>query len=231
MSDERELTAAEEERVRRLLSEARADAPMPDDVAARLDRVIAQLGESEPAPDAHVVALASRRRRKVTTLLVAAAAVVVLGVGIGQVVPQAQQDDASTASDAGGSAAEEAAPPEAAAPDSSAERDAEPFDLVDGVPRVRAERFAADVARVAGLPTAEDPDRSERPQALQSQADSSAPALCDTAAWGEGRLQLVRYDDKPAVLAFRPPMGATQVVDLLQCGTGDVLRSVTLTVD
>jgi hypothetical protein len=231
MSDERELTSAEEERVRRLLAEARVDAPIPEDVAARLDRVLAQLGEGEPGPDAHVVALASRRRRKVTALLVAAAAVVAVGVGIGQVVPRAEQSDSSPASDAGEAGAGDADDLERAAPDAAAERDAAPFDLVDGVPRVRATRFADDVARVAELRTTKDADGSGRPSALQSEAESSAPVVCDPAAWGRGRLQVVRYDGQAAVLAFRPPMGDAQVVDLLQCGTGELLRSVTLAVD
>jgi hypothetical protein len=230
MSDERELTSAEEERVRRLLAEARVDAPIPEDVAARLERVLAQLGEGEPGPDAHVVALASRRRRKVTALLVAATAVVAVGVGIGQVVPRAEQSDSSASSDAGagGGNADDL---EGTAPDATVKRDAALFDLVDGVPRVRATRFADDVARVAELRTTKDADGSGRPGALQGEAESTAPVVCDPAAWGRGRLQVVRYDGQAAVLAFRPPMGDAQVVDLLQCGTGEVLRSVTLAVD
>ncbi|MCW2851924.1 MAG: hypothetical protein JWM84_1588 [Nocardioides sp.] len=229
MSDERELTSAEEERVRRLLAEARVDAPIPEDVAARLDRVLAQLGEGEPGPDAHMVALASRRRRKVTALLVAAAAVVVVGVGIGQVVPRAEQSDSSASSDAGEAGGGNADDLEGTAPDAAVKRDAAPFDLVDGVPRVRATRFADDVARVAELRTTKDADG--RPSALQGEAESTAPVVCDPAAWGRGRLQVVRYDGQAAVLAFRPPMGDAQVVDLLQCGTGELLRSVTLAVD
>ncbi|WP_134740540.1 hypothetical protein [Nocardioides sp. 503] len=233
MSDERELTPAEEERVRRLLAEARVEAPMPEDVVTRLDRVLAQLGEAEPGPDAHVVELASRRRRKVTTLLVAAAAVVAIGVGVGQVLPQAEQSDSQASSDAdagGDPAGGRAQAPDAAAPEGSMERNDTTFDLVDGVPRVRASRFADDVARVAELQSAQASDRDNLPNALQSQADGDATAICDPAAWGAGKLQLVRYDAQPAVLAFRPPMGDTQVVDLLQCGTGELLRSVTLAV-
>ena len=54
---------------------------------------------------------------------------------------------------------------------------------------------------------------------------------CKSAAWGRGVLVAVRYDGAPAFVAFRMPMGETQVVDVLQCGTGDTLRSTTLPTD
>src|SRR4051812_16814134 len=57
---------------------------MPDDVAARLDGVLADLG-SERSATAPVVDLAARRRRVARNVLVAAAAVVVVGVGISRV--------------------------------------------------------------------------------------------------------------------------------------------------
>lgn len=51
---------------------------------------------------------------------------------------------------------------------------------------------------------------------------------CAEASYGPGYLVGVRYDDQPAVVAFREPMGTTQEADVLSCGTGDVLRSTTL---
>ena len=60
-----ELTPAEAERVRRLLAEARHTEPMPDDVAARLDRVIAGLAddpESRPTPERGVRSRRTPRR-------------------------------------------------------------------------------------------------------------------------------------------------------------------------
>ena len=48
------------------------------------------------------------------------------------------------------------------------------------------------------------------------------------AAWGRGVLVAVRNDGAPAYVAFRQPMGASQVVEVLQCGTAEVLRSTTL---
>ena len=47
--DDDELTPDQAERVRRLLAEARHTEPMPDDVAARLDRVIAGLADDPEA--------------------------------------------------------------------------------------------------------------------------------------------------------------------------------------
>ncbi|UMG94194.1 hypothetical protein [Nocardioides sp. TF02-7] len=58
----------------------------------------------------------------------------------------------------------------------------------------------------------------------------TAPAgfRCAPADWGPGVLVAVRYDGRPALVAFREPMGRSQVVEVLQCGTGEVLRSVTI---
>ena len=58
---DRDLTPAEEERVRRLLADARHTEPMPDEVVARLDGVLADLAETA-GPRAHRGDLARRRR-------------------------------------------------------------------------------------------------------------------------------------------------------------------------
>ncbi len=81
------LSPADDARIRRLLAEARHTEPMPGDVVARLDRVLAGLAEERKERLAPVVELASRRRRTAASLLVAAAAVVVVGVGISRVLP------------------------------------------------------------------------------------------------------------------------------------------------
>jgi hypothetical protein len=51
---------------------------------------------------------------------------------------------------------------------------------------------------------------------------------CSAADYGVGKLMAVRYNGMPAVLAYRPPAGDTQVVDLMQCGSGDLMRSTTI---
>ena len=54
--------------------------------------------------------------------------------------------------------------------------------------------------------------------------------LCPSTDWGAGSLFAALYDGVPSVLAFREPVGETQTVDLLSCGTGDVVRSTVLAV-
>jgi hypothetical protein len=51
---------------------------------------------------------------------------------------------------------------------------------------------------------------------------------CDLTTWGRGVLVGVRYDGAPAFVRFLEPMGDSQVVEVLQCGTGEVVRSTTL---
>lgn len=112
-----ELTSEQEAAVRRLLAEARHDAPVPGDVAARLDEVLDRLvaqvrtdgleGHESTAPGS-VTDLAGmrRRRRNAGRLLLAAAAVVVGGVAVGQSVGDAGLDSAGGDADQGGAVAE-----------------------------------------------------------------------------------------------------------------------------
>lgn len=240
MSDDHEL-GPEQERVRRLLAQARVDDPMPDDVVERLDRVLARLADEEGESPATVVDLAHRRRRKAATLLVAAAAVVALGVGVGNLVP-----GTVSSSDDAGSAAE--------APEAEAAADADDSlrNGVDGVSpgtqfsgpasdrplRIRPDFFADDVAQLRAETLVSLTDDSNGTVESQSSpppqeaplGTSSGVFVCDAAPYGEGQLIAVRYAGVPAVLAFRPPAGDTQVVDLLECGTAAILRSVTLPV-
>ncbi|GEP35210.1 hypothetical protein NSZ01_29780 [Nocardioides szechwanensis] len=239
MSDDHELSP-EQERVRRLLAQARVEDPMPDDVAERLDRVLARLADEEGESPATVVDLAHRRRRKAATLLVAAAAVVALGVGVGNLVPGtvSSGDDAGSAAEA----------PEAEA---AGDADSSLRNGVDGVApgnqfsgpasdrpqRVRPNFFADDVARLRAQQLVSITDSNGN---VESQADpppqeaplgtASGVFVCDAAPYGAGQLVAVRYAGVPAVLAYRPPAGDTQVVDLLECGTAAILRSVTLPV-
>lgn len=51
---------------------------------------------------------------------------------------------------------------------------------------------------------------------------------CKKGPYGEGRLVAVQYRGNPAVVAVRPSTGDSVAVELLQCGTATVLRSVTV---
>jgi hypothetical protein len=247
--EERELTPQQEADVRRLLGEARATEPLPAEVAARLEQVLIGLGEerggARPVAAGHVVALATRRRRA-TYLLVAATAVVAVGIGLGQVVNTQGGSD----SDSGGAAdtsvsAERVAPSaqedrvsgEAAEPEST---DGADFDSGATTPplsetragRVRTASFTADANQLRRAL----PDQSADGEFVQLAADQLPPGYvlgprafdCAAASWGHGVLVPVYVDGTPAVLAYRPVTGESQVVDLLQCGTGEKLRSATL---
>ncbi|HWM73247.1 MAG TPA: hypothetical protein VNQ53_05880 [Nocardioides sp.] len=239
MSDERDLTPEQEARVARLLADARVVEPMPPEVAARLDRVLEGmsgervLGPGEVHPP--VVNLAARRRRRVVTLLAAAAAVVVAGVGVGQLFDsQDDSDGGSTAvqaEDQGDAASEDEANP---LPSDGAPQLTEPPPLTEGQvralgapARITAGAFADDVRRLQDRPGV----RTDGSSGAMRDRDLAAPEMdfsCGAADYGVGKLMAVRYNGMPAVLAYRPPKGDTQVVDLLQCGSGDLVRSTTI---
>ena len=254
---EPEAGPAEQDAVRRLLAGARHDEPVPPAVAARLDEVLAGLvAEESPAAtsdsSATVVDLDDRRRRRrVTAFLGAAAAVVVLGVGLSQVTDPAVD---ATSDSSGGSAAVESqadaleAPreDEAEAAPEAADGDGEAFELPDGP--------APDSGGVAGgdgsdtdgtetLPTVSPDDFEQSVRALRAapsvastgrglltatELSDASLFVCPPTELGPGRLLAVSYADQPAVLAFRPPVGETQSVELVQCGSGVVLRSLVL---
>jgi hypothetical protein len=290
MTDEpRSTPPPDDAAVRRLLASARHDEPVPADVAARLDSVLARLeaGESVAGPRgsrAKVVELTAQRRRRVASLLVAAAAVVVLGVGLGQVVDGFGSAGSRSATDAAGDAAMEGEAADTgagadrdelaaeAAPETMAEDGAEAgadalsaygssvaprgerILVVGGrLTRISDDRFTMIASRLQqsvrltgvtalsspGAASSEPQEQSDRSTAKLRREGrmplrDAAPATrrawqgCAPAAWGAGTLVAVTYDGDPAVLAFRRPVGDTQVVELVQCGTGEVLRSVTL---
>ena len=254
-----EPSPAEEARLRRLLARARHDERLPDDVATRLDDVLARLeaGELDEAPVAAVHELAARRRRRVASVLIAAAAVVVLGVGLGQVVDglgtagsddTTAADSASTAESADrsqGRADEDAAGGLVLGELSEAEDGVAAYDgsaatilgdllVVDGrlvqVPQEGFPRAAARIQRRIGAPAAASSPQDGRSYSIERSSPRVRRAWegCAPAEWGEGVAVAVLYEADPAVLVIRPADGESQVVDLLQCGTGETLRSVTL---
>jgi hypothetical protein len=226
----RELSAEEERRVRALLAEARHTDPMPADVAARLDRVIAGLSAESPRA-ADVVPLATRRRRA-SRLLLAAAAVVVVGVGGSQVldglgtsasedsaggdtsrpVAEAQEEESGAE---GGMSADQDQP--------STQDDREPVPTAGTrVAMVRPRSFAADAQALR-----------DGKAAFLGEADSARDAdkrrpVCAAGEWGAGSYVAVRYAGDPGWIVFRRPKGDTQVADLFLCGSEVASRSLTL---
>lgn len=238
-----------EDEVRRLLADARHAEPVPLDVTARLDRVLEQLAAGGVDAPETVSELAVRRRRRAAGLLAAAAAVVAVGVGLGQVVPGATGGDAgsvdvATAGEAPASAdddrvagleaeessvgagsdevQDETVPSEADALSDGAvlAESAPASDLAHppGPPvRVRAERFTDDALRAR-----------HRLDGARASGRGDTGFECAGGGWGPGTAVAVLYEGRPHVLAFRAPAGDWQVVDLLRCGTGEILRSTTL---
>ncbi|WP_168929691.1 hypothetical protein [Nocardioides sp. GY 10127] len=240
-----------DEQVRALLADAGVDDGVPPEVAERLDAVLGQLerGEAVPGPPDpdDVVRLADVRRRRVTRVLAGAAAAVVLGVAAGNGI-QALRDGAGSASTAAsdssaadreagaGSRRSSQADAGASALDSSAasvqggasarkSASSSVLALDDALTVISSDAFADDALGARKRLRAGD-----GAEATSAHLGSLWQA-CAPADWGEGRLLAVEYEGDAAVLAFRPSTGDTQVVDLLQCGSADVLRSATLSSD
>jgi hypothetical protein len=240
-----DLTSADETRVRRLLADARETAPMPAEVVARLDGVLADLRASEASAAVTaavteaadepvrgertaVVVPISRWRKRIAGGLVAAAATV-LGVAV---VPQlvsggggqtaSEGDAASQAEDSG--ADESGADTPESAPGATTQK--------EGPASVEPpEAFASeqlDELDVASLTRAE-----LRRTALNlrsgktARTQDSAAAPCGTAAAG-ARVVPVRYDGAAAALVYLPVTGARQPVELWTCPGPDVVETFTL---
>lgn len=193
--------------------------------------------------------LARRRRTKARVLLAAAAAVVVGAIATGLVTDRsgsdvtaaeqmAEEDPARTsevAGDAGALAADE--------DDSAADREVAPEvgDTVtaeEAIPpnalqrtatdqplrKIRADRLRDDLVALQHV-ALDHPDGVDYSGATMEAPDDFR---CEPAAFGAGHLVGVEYAGRPAVVAFRAPMGSTQEAEVLACGTGDVLHSTTL---
>lgn len=232
---EPELTPEQDERVRRLLAEARHDQAVPDDVAARLDRVLAELAAERtdaPAPaPAPVVDLAARRRRRnAGALLVAAAAVIVGGFTVGQVIDVGggSSDTAGSAADSPAERASESAPSDSsaggadAAPGTGQPLRLSAADLATDVETQLPPEVRTEVGQ--GAENAPGPGALAAPEAAQATSCATAAP----SAYGAGEFFPAYLDGVPAVLALRPPSGTTQRADVLACGTGDALASVDL---
>ncbi|HEY0644524.1 MAG TPA: hypothetical protein VGD39_13945 [Nocardioides sp.] len=238
----------EQERVRRLLADARHAGPTPPEVVARLDETLASLvaerggapledapredGRSRPDRDsAPVVDLGARRRRMVGVGLLAAAAVVVAGVGIGQVVPDMQGSDDSSASggvasDSGGTSRELGDQSDDAGADAGSGSAEAPESMKSQAPQ-------------PGLPAISltDPDLSSRlldlrrDAATRTRGQPLTPDVLGTCLMrgiGPGRRLLVDVDGEPGAVVYRRPSGDTQEAAIFVCGSGESVRTLTL---
>lgn len=226
-----------QEQVRRLLAAAGSappDHPLPEDVAARLDDVLAGLvaerQAESPGRAAEVADLDSRRPRRWPQLLVAAAAVSVVGLGVGNLVQDSGGEAMSADSAAAGSS--ETAPRQSeggedggsttdrelaaeAAPEAEAERSLRTD--ADGVTarrpaRLRSDSLALDVQRIEdfalAVPVGGPPRRWD--------------GACVRPTAGEGDEWLpVRLEGKQAVLVLRAPAGGRRTAEVFACGEPD----------
>ncbi|MCY7395773.1 MAG: hypothetical protein LH468_06375 [Nocardioides sp.] len=229
-----ELSGAREDSVRRLLAEARHEEPLPPQVAARLDTLLGELVQARSS-QTRVGSLAQRRRQRRGVLLVAAAAAVVVGVvgprltgdpggGTASDSSRSGADGASSAESAESSPAQGSRESQELAPEEAPEggpssAPAGPAPAAGGVVVLSSATFVADVTRVLGSRGSLEGDSSD--------LSLTGPA-CGSATYGAGRLLPAVYDGTSAVLALRPPTDGTQLVEVLACGSAEVLRSTTV---
>lgn len=240
----------DEEEIRRLLADARAREPMPDDVAGRLDDVLVGLAGEQAT--AEVVPLA-RRRRPARLLLAAAAAAVVVGgsaVTVQQLSGQGSDSAADTsatslradsdaaedgggARDSGGVA--EAAPTPAPTPAPTRESgsaaksyDAQQLDSLTAMPPLLSTTHFARDARDLLAAGADTPAPASGASSFKTPAPHCASPLAMRTTTGT-RVLAVRVDDAPAWLLVGPAEGtpASRVVAAWSCdGTVRLARAV-----
>lgn len=211
---------AVDEEIGALLADLRVSGPVPDDVAARLDDVLAGLvaqREQESGVGAEPVELASRRPRRTWWAAAAAAAVVVVAGGV--VLPELLTgESAGTMANETvdrGDGAGSARPPVPAEPEGLVALTRDGLDA-----QVRAYAATLDGTHAARPPAAADavPDRG---------IASRAPDL--PCPWdGGGTLVPATLEGSPATLVLRPRRGTALVVT---CETGPSRVAETVTLD
>jgi hypothetical protein len=213
-----QLSSDDEEQVRRALAASAANEPMPDDVVARLDDVLAGLvaergratqgGDDAGSPD--VTELGDRRRRRWPQLLVAAAALGVVAVGVGTVVRSAGGGSGESSS-AGGQAAH--SQDHSTAGGSTESLKAAPVP-VGPLPRLHSSSLHADVARLVN---------GREARALTDGPAARAPlpsrAACVLPAGPSGtRVVAVRLDGRRATLVLSPRHDGVREATVYSCG-------------
>lgn len=233
MTDDPTADPAAEAAVRARLAEARHTGPVPDDVVARLDAVLADLtadrreGTTPLAPVVPLPSAPARRRRALATGLVAAAAVVAFGVALPQLLDSTGgSDEATSASDSGGSAFEPG-PAEDADPGAGA-AESDPGQLSAGPGTPGSERSGSTYAAPVELSSSEPLRPAVRPLARQGAVtayDASPGCALDV---GAGDRVAATWDGLPAVVVLRPAEAGRRVVEVYVCGSDDVVGSTTV---
>lgn len=211
----------DDDRIRRLLADARHDEPIPPDVAGRMDGVLADLRADRPVRPTVTDLAAARRRRRARTLLVAAAALVVAGIGLDQLRGASLSGgSADSGATSGGGVAAEERPSTADSAGGGAEASA-PQALTEASVRLDSDRFARQVARLQ-----DGRHRTDYNAVDGRMLDALKAVRCHRP--GPGHAVAVTYDGAPGVLVFRPPTSDSQVADLILCGHPGITRTITL---
>ncbi|KQY57421.1 MULTISPECIES: hypothetical protein [unclassified Nocardioides] len=244
-----ELTPAQNEAVRRLLADARHDEPMPAEVAARLDDVLADLsGERATSPEATspeaassdvtsdadgavVVPLAERRERKARrwpAVLLSAAAVAAIGLGVTQMLDSSPDGDNGSAESrsADDGAAKDSLQGEDA-PSSSDSATEEP-PTTARLPQ-NLDDLESELTSELGPVTFRDGQAYKAdvtPRETATLTRRCGPDKAVPGAW----LQPATYRGRDALVIFHPPSPTGRRVDLYVCGpkSGRYVDSVTL---
>jgi hypothetical protein len=224
--------------VRRLLADARHTGPMPEDVVARMDRVIAGLAdetpgaETDPRPVAAVVPIAARRRRRAAALLVAAAAVVVGGVALGPHLPRggSASPTGASAQDSGGRDTGSELGPTGHTGNSG---NSVGGGTSDGPALAPSGKGSLRHGRVVVRPQ-QFPSAALQGQRLLARNTQSMDRMELAAIRGcsglpqDAKAVAAEYQHAPAALVYRRAVGSAQVVDLYVCGSTRPIRSTTL---
>jgi hypothetical protein len=219
-----------EDQVRRVLAEAASADParLPDDIAARLDRTLAEL-VAQRGPSAQPGPQPARRSWAGRRLLLAAAAVSVLGLGSAGVVTALQGQHGPTVT-AGGEAGQASAPPNSgsahAAGPKAAPSVAPPGLRPTGkqfgkagqvrgaIPELRHGSLVRDVRR---LLTHALRNGAATPNATQRELRSYRRSCAIPAHAGATQLFRVRYDGHPATLLVRPTRHGEHTAQVYSC--------------
>lgn len=220
---ERELTPEEDARIRSLLASARADETVPDDVAARLDQVLAGLA------DDRTVGSPRRRRNTGRWLLGAAAASVAALFAFNLPGPL------STMLQRGGGGTSTATSGSAGAADKSAQRDT--ARAPSALATLRTDTFRRDVRRLlagesdrysaAGSPVATPvPSAGSSSNAPDPENGVRGPACLDSALQdGVVQSRDVLLDGRPALLEVFGVTDGSRVVRVVSCDGEETLAS------
>jgi hypothetical protein len=219
--------------LRGLLAEARHDEPIPVEVAAHLDEVLAGLRD-EPAP------VIPFRHRRSTRLLAAAAVVAVLG-GAGYGIVRGLGDDApgnlaSATSDAAGSGGVNQVTPQSTNPEraplSSGKAllrlrksdfvPASTHQLMRSVKNLSELALAFNDLDARPSPTPPTYDSSGSAAAAKGTTACTAPDLPGTTPYA------IRFDGRPATLVVHPKASGMQLVQAWSCDGKTLLASASL---